>query len=443
MPKKVTTNQQTGRTGEVFVGYLFQRLGQIWHESKSDFGIDCHVELRRVDTGETTNCHIGVQVKAYSGAFTAETNEAFEFLPSEADVDYWMNGTMPVILVCCKPWAQEAYWIDIRGYFSDPARRRARKIVFNKNETRLDDNALPQLEQLALPASLGLYLGAPPKHEVLYSNLLRVTRVPDKVYVGVSELRKRKQVFAVLRENGIEHPPGEFICREENLISVHDLRLREWKEVVDITAVDIHPFEQWWRDADEKRRGSAVELLNHCLTAFFHNKGVRWRASDEVFFFKSNPGQREIVLKTRGLRQRTSHTVFKAYMKRASLETAFCRHHAIKTRFHEFDGHWYLEITPTYRFTRDGWKEDKFAASRLKKIKEFEGNPGVFGNAYMWAAYMTDTVTDLYHQAYPHLAFGELLAFEVAKGIPDDAWRASALESKTVDESAWATLIDL
>src|ERR1700732_1041605 len=128
MPKKITKNQQTGRTGEVFVGYLFQKLGHIWHESKSDAGIDCHVEWRRSDTGETTNSHIGVQVKAYSGAFNAETDETFEFLPSEDDVDYWMHGTMPVILVCCKPWAQEAYWINIRGYFSDPSRRRLRKI---------------------------------------------------------------------------------------------------------------------------------------------------------------------------------------------------------------------------------------------------------------------------------------------------------------------------
>lgn len=69
MPKKITQSQQTGRTGEVFVGYLFQSLGQTWHKSKSDFGIDSHIEWRRSDTGETTGRLIGVQVKAYSSAF--------------------------------------------------------------------------------------------------------------------------------------------------------------------------------------------------------------------------------------------------------------------------------------------------------------------------------------------------------------------------------------
>src|SRR5258705_3051578 len=102
--KKITQSQQTGRTGEVFVGFLFQRLGQIWHESRSDAGIDCHVEWRDIVTGIATNRHIGVQVKAYSGAFNAETDVTFEFIPTEDDISYWLSGTMPVILACCKPW---------------------------------------------------------------------------------------------------------------------------------------------------------------------------------------------------------------------------------------------------------------------------------------------------------------------------------------------------
>jgi uncharacterized membrane protein YqjE len=86
MPKKITQSQQTGRIGEVFVGYLFQSLGQKWHESKSDFGIDSHAEWRRSDTGETTGRLIGVQVKAYSGAF----------LPKRSIVQYFGTRTCVV-----------------------------------------------------------------------------------------------------------------------------------------------------------------------------------------------------------------------------------------------------------------------------------------------------------------------------------------------------------
>jgi uncharacterized membrane protein YqjE len=71
---------------KIFVGYLFQSLGQTWHESKSDFRIDSHAEWRRSDTGETTGRLIGVQVKAYSGAF----------LPKRSIVQYFGTRTCVV-----------------------------------------------------------------------------------------------------------------------------------------------------------------------------------------------------------------------------------------------------------------------------------------------------------------------------------------------------------
>ena len=444
MSKKITQSQQTGRTGEVFVGFLFQRLGQIWHESRSDAGIDCHVEWRDIATGIATNRHIGVLVKAYSGAFPAETEASFEFIPTEDDISYWLSGTMPVILVCCKPWADQAYWVDIREQFADPERRRSRKIVFDKTRAKVDEAALPFLEKLALPETVGLYLGAPPKRETLFLNFVRVTKLPKQVFIGNAKLWKRKQVFARLRDNGAEQPAGEFICRDRSIIAVRDLRKQPWQHVVDPGSVEGTSFREWWTSDNCKRRSFAVELLNHCLTAFFQNKGVRWRASDEVYYFKSNRGQREMTVKTHGLhREETSHTVFKTYFRRNSTDIAFCRHHAIRARFHEFGREWFLELSPTYRFTRDGWNDDRYAAERLKKIKDYEGNPGVFGNALMWADFMTSTVSDLWHPAYEYLAFGGMITFETSRGIPDSAWRDSALETKTVEEQKWQSLLDL
>ena len=102
---------------------------------------------------------------------------------------------MPVILVCCKPWADQAYWVNIRETFANPERRRSRKIVFDKSKTKLDEGALPLLGKLALPDSVGLYLGAPPKRETVFLNFVRVTRLPKQVFIGTAQLWKRKQVF--------------------------------------------------------------------------------------------------------------------------------------------------------------------------------------------------------------------------------------------------------
>src|ERR1700751_4096742 len=154
MAKKITKRQHPGRTGEVFIGYLFEKLGLKWHESKTDAGIDCHVEWRNPETGEVTNRHIGVQVKSVSGPFIAETSTKFEQPCSQDGIEYWIKGTMPILLVCCKPWANEAYWMDIKKYFKNPDHRRSGKIVLVKSETRVDEDALPQLQSIDLPASL-------------------------------------------------------------------------------------------------------------------------------------------------------------------------------------------------------------------------------------------------------------------------------------------------
>ena len=197
---------------------------------------------------------------------------------------------------------------------------------------------------------------------------------------------------------------------------------------------ESHGFEEWWRGDAGVRRGQLVELLNHCLTALLYAKSVRWRASEKVYFFKPHRGQNSMTVRTHGLRREsTTHMVFKIYRKPNSDGIRFCRHHALRAQFRDINERWYLEITPTYFFTRDGWKEDKFGSQRLKKIKEYEGNQGVFGNALMWANFLSDTSEDIWHRSYPHLAFGGMTTFDVTSGIPDDAWKPQAPEKPSID----------
>lgn len=307
-------------------------------------------------------------------------------------------------------------------------------MVFIKSETRLDEDALPHLQSIALPAALGLYLGAPPKREQLYSNLLSVTRLPERIFIAETDLRKRRQVFAALREKGIEHVPGEFITRGQEIISVHDFRAKPWNFVTRLGTTESNGFEDWWRVDPGVRRGHLIELLNHCLTALLYSKSVRWRASEKVYFFKPHRSQNSMTVRTHGLRKEwTTHTVFKIYREPNSHEVRFCRHHALRAQFRDIDERWYLEITPTYFFTRDGWTEDKFGSQRLKKIKEYEGNQGVFGNALMWANFLSDTIEDILQRPYPHLAFGGMTTFHVRSGIPDDAWKPQAPEKPSID----------
>ena len=86
--------------------------------------------------------------------------------------------------------------------------------------------------------------------------------------------------------------------------------------------------------------------------------------------------------------------------------------------FVQHDGKWYLEVEPTYHFTRDGKRGDRFGGSRLSGIKRLERNPAVLGQLLMWSQVLAPGAT-LFRKAYPHLAFGPPLTFELPASIDD------------------------
>jgi hypothetical protein len=90
-----------------------------------------------------------------------------------------------------------------------------------------------------------------------------------------------------------------------------------------------------------------------------------------------------------------------------------------------FDGEWYLEISPTYYFTRNGRLLDGFYEERLTGIKRLENNSAVSGQLAMWADFLRQQQSkELFSEPYPFLKFGDLQRFEVDFGIYDDIWSA-------------------
>ena len=51
---------------------------------------------------------------------------------SERDTEYWLSGNAPVILVCSHPGSHEAWWVSLKEWFSEPSRRAARRVEFDK-----------------------------------------------------------------------------------------------------------------------------------------------------------------------------------------------------------------------------------------------------------------------------------------------------------------------
>ena len=107
--------------------------------------------------------------------------------------------------------------------------------------------------------------------------------------------------------------------------------------------------------------------------------------------------------------------------KYPSGRTSYIRHVAFSGYFKKMDGAWYLQITPSYVFTMDGFSPSRYEADLLSGIKQIEHNDAVLVQVQLWTDILTRKA-DLVHQDYPFLKFSELLAFELPYGINDKEW---------------------
>jgi len=110
-----------------------------------DLGVDGTIELCDPVSGVSLHQIIRVQSKATSARFRNETADTFRFTCTSRDLDYWLAGSVPVILVCSRVSTREAYWVSLKDYFADPARRETRTVVFEKEYQRFDVAAAPEL----------------------------------------------------------------------------------------------------------------------------------------------------------------------------------------------------------------------------------------------------------------------------------------------------------
>jgi hypothetical protein len=417
--KKISQNDIVGELGINFVQKVCLEMGFLWHSTGLEAGIDGYIEIR-LESGEVTNCIIQVQSKATDRPFEAETASSLEFRCSAKDLDYWLAGNAPVILVRCRPRTNEAYWVSLKHYFSDLAVRKSLKIIFDKTRDRFDVTAKPALQRLASRADSGLYLGTNPKREVVYSNLLELASCPERYYVAETAYRTPGEVFATLRDfTRTVH--GEWILGGKMLTSFHDLSTRPWTEVCHRGTVEEFDTDEWAQSDDPTRQREFVHILNSCLRNKLFQKGIKFSRENQCYYFRApqDLSQREYAYQSR--EHKTSRSVFKGYPKKADhTQMSYYRHSAFEGRFVRYGRNWYLQITPSYHFTRDGERISRYAPDLLSGIKRLETNQAVHGQVIMWAHLLTER--SLFDTDTQFLDFGSLVEFELDVGLDDEAW---------------------
>ena len=143
--KTVTDNQMWGELGEQVVKTHVLGLGHVFEgKSRLETGIDGTIEFRDPATGRMTGKLVAVQVKTREkGTYTAETDAGFEYLLKAADIEYWRQSSLPVVIVLYRKSDGTLFWKDVSTVTGSEERR----LVFDKSADVLDAAAMDRLER--------------------------------------------------------------------------------------------------------------------------------------------------------------------------------------------------------------------------------------------------------------------------------------------------------
>lgn len=432
MPKKISQSDIIGQQGINIIEEIVLGMGFLWYPTGGvEAGIDGAIEIRDSETGEVTNCIIQVQSKATQKTqLQAETETSFEYRCEERDIDYWLQGNAPVILIVVKTSTREAFWVSIKDYFRDTKRRQSKKVLFEKVRDRFDLNARSSLMHLAIPQNSGLYLAPRPKQEKLYSNLLRVSQLAEHLYTAYTITEDESKAYSMLQKIGRDLGQ-EWLLKENFVLSFHNLREPPWTEICDPGTIEQYDVEEWSLSNRLEQQQEFVWLLNKSLREKVKSD-LSFDQKKRCYYFKPTADKSARRYYYRSLAKKTHRDVFQPYFKKNSDEVSYYRHSAFQGQFIQVESNWFLEITPTYFFTRDGYTRDKFEQKRLSGIKRLEKNSAVFGQLVMWAEYLsTPAQGELFIPHYPFLEFDGLEEFEIDVGIDDSIWLGNEDEETT------------
>jgi len=436
MGKRFTRQAAIGEQGMALIHMRVGEMGFIWHPRRVDHGIDGEIELVDAAAAVTLNRILLVQSKASDRPFPGEDEAVFHYLCDANDLDYWMSGNAPVVLVCSHPAERLAWWVSIKDAFADPARRRTRRVDFDKERDRFDETAAPRLLELASRTSTGtsVYLRPPPRRETLVSNLLRVNSTADTIWAAPAIPRTPRDAYARMNQRGATC--SDWILSDGMVFSFRRPDESPLECLID-GDVEGHGTEEWAasKSADVTRR--FVRLLNQTLADITgeklrrHKKGyLYFRASRDLSDYRVSTG-----------RSRDGRTVFQVRMHPKERDRiSWCRHYALDHQFARFDGEWYLELRPTYHFTSDGYRDLPWGAELVKEMKRRERNPAVRGLVQFWADDLR-TRESLLDTADPRLSFGDLVTFDVDRSVDDRAWAVEP-DAANADDADCPTLFD-
>ena len=167
--------------------------------------------------------------------------------------------------------------------------------------------------------------------------------------------------------------------------------------------------------------------MNNTLESFLYRKNLLRKVTKNFDLYYPRPeldddGMPKTVKVSYKRLGRNSHQkVCDRYYKKSNPnEISYYRHLAFQAKFLRIDNSWYLEITPTYYFTHDGFKLHTYYEGKLKGKKALDRPETVFSETLFWEDILTREQNSLFGK--PILSFGFLFKSTLERGIDDKRW---------------------
>jgi hypothetical protein len=370
------------------IGPTVHAMKCLWREiTKSDFGLDGEIEIlspRPDGKGYyVTGGIIKVQAKSGASYITQNTDSSFAAKSSREDFELWYSGNFPTIFIIYHPEDNRLYWKGMRSYLrSTPdVWMPPYKIELNKLTDVFDESCVDKLRALADVS--------PPRvshtdKEKLFSNLLRILRIPKRVWSAPCTMSRAEHLWQFI--------PGDippYIVGDRQLYTLVDLRRSDcvFRPHCDISSINDEPAQDLW--ASEVRERHYVSMLNQLLGKHLESQGLVYnRDFRRDYFPREDDESLEFTKQWFNVRTEKMSSRPRLVCKYYEYgKDKFWRHTAANFRFRRFSEFWYLQIVPRYFFTADGitpWESEMVGPYTTRK-KARENNRHVLNDVLFWS----------------------------------------------------------
>ena len=290
-----------------------------------------------------------------------------------------------------------------------------------------------------------------PKH--LYVADLNVDRTELVENIQARKYRRSHTIpdYEIVKEfldqNNYKYPK-DFVCHEHKLITFHDLSDDEhpFRAIIypdSIKKILTNEFISEEKRIIEGKERVLKDLLRRCLMRILYPFGVNWQDAERLFYFTfdqesedypifHNEDYNRFERKIRWKEKKSDERVvsYRRYPKDLPDETYYFLHLAFKVRFHLIGENWYLEITPDWHASKDGYKNSFFRNGRRKRIlylseivkdkKKEEANQGVFNHFRFIRTFFRNIKRPLFNQSF--IKFGNDIRLESSPILEDKIW---------------------